>query len=450
MQALTATCVVSRWTVNFLSTLVMWRVVPQVLKVSTCNILLSKYALVPRLRLHHISQFDMRCRMFDVLVDPVMSYASHIWGPDMFATHMSDGRPPKSDADQLHLQFLRWTARAGKCTDTAVLLREFHRGPMMYRWAVLAANWWEKLREMAPTRLASQVWAADLELMLAGCRACWSFKVLAAFEALGIISAAQWRPGGGASVASIQQLVFNRHAVQAALLRAQRRGWESMVGSTPDPRTGPSTGTMMRTHMAWVHALEDGVVQQRSNAPLYQRLCLPLPHLHCLLRYRLGGLHLRGRREHSLPRGSRTCLVCGSGSSRQVWRDRMVARCGTLHDEDLLHVVLECPAYDHIRERYSALFPAGANPSARMLQFFEHDEQEDVVDCIRRIDTYRASLLGLRIPEGVRVFEQPSDFVPADQRLRCVADGGSHMTTRAAAWVLAIIIVLLVCMYHFI
>ena len=42
MQALTATCVVSRWTVNFLSTLVMWRVVPQVLKVSTCNVLLSK------------------------------------------------------------------------------------------------------------------------------------------------------------------------------------------------------------------------------------------------------------------------------------------------------------------------------------------------------------------------------------------------------------------------
>ena len=32
----------SRWTVNFLSTLVMWRVVPQVLKVSTCNILLSR------------------------------------------------------------------------------------------------------------------------------------------------------------------------------------------------------------------------------------------------------------------------------------------------------------------------------------------------------------------------------------------------------------------------
>ena len=39
-------CVVFRWTVNLLSTFAVWRVVPQVLKVSTCNILLSKKYVV--------------------------------------------------------------------------------------------------------------------------------------------------------------------------------------------------------------------------------------------------------------------------------------------------------------------------------------------------------------------------------------------------------------------
>ena len=421
----------------------------------------AMYALVPRLRLHHISQFDMRCRMFDVLVEPVMSYASHIWGPDMFAPHIFQNGPPSSDADQLHLQFLRWTARAGKRTDIEVLLREFHRAPMVHRWAVLAANWWEKLRGMAPARLASQVWVADLELMLSGCRACWSFKVLSAFEKLGLVSAAQWRPGGEATVASIRQLELGRDVVQTALLGAQRRAWESIVGGTLDPRTGPSTGTMMRTHTAWVHDLSAGVRQQRSNAPLYQRLCLPLPHLHCLVRYRLGGQHLRGRQEHVLPRGSRTCLVCGSSSSRRVWRDRMMARCGALHDEDLLHVVLECPAYDHVRERYHTLVCTSTHPApsahrailpaaARMLQFFEHDEQEDVIDCIRRIDTYRASLLGLRLPEGVRVFAQPVDFVPADPRRRCAADGGSRVTPRVPyVWLASLwcVVLLLCCLW---
>jgi hypothetical protein len=40
----------------------------------------AMFALFPLLRLHHMTQCDMRMRMFDIMVDPVVSYRAHIWG----------------------------------------------------------------------------------------------------------------------------------------------------------------------------------------------------------------------------------------------------------------------------------------------------------------------------------------------------------------------------------
>ena len=300
---------------------------------------------------------------------------------------------------------------------------------MSYRWLLLATNWWEKLRAMPEHRLARQAWMEEIRLMLSGCDTCWCFKLLHALERVGLVGPQQWRVGsqGGTSDA-VQALEFARTDVLTALLRAQRERWAGIVGVSANPRTGPSEGTHLRTHVSWVHTLENGVDQTRRNAPKYLKLCMSLPKLQCLARYRLGGQHLEGRRAGRSMRGtpSRACKLCSRESSNGVWRSRMISRCGSGWDEDLLHFMLECPAYDHIREDHPSLFAHGSLPAGdRLLQVFNHDDQARLADCVWQMNLYRAELLGLTRPIDAYVYRQPRNYVPSDPALRCAADGDS-------------------------
>ena len=203
--------------------------------------------------------------------------------------------------------------------------------------------------------------------MLAGCESCWCFRLLDALERVGLVGPHQWRADSpGVTSTSVQDLEFARDDVHAALLEMQREKWADIVGPSLDPRTGPSAGTHLRTHVAWVHTILEGVEQARSNAPQYMKLCLSLPKLQCLARYRMGGQHLEGRLAGRSTRGApdRACRLCSRESdSKPIWWSRMQARCGAGRDEDLLHFMLECPAYDHIREAHPSLFAQSNMPA---------------------------------------------------------------------------------------
>jgi hypothetical protein len=80
-----------------------------------------------------------------------------------------------------------------------------------------------------------------------------------------------------------------------AALRYQAAHWQAVIVASAEPRAGVSSGTHLRTHAAWVHALEADTVHGRDNAPKFHHLCLPRGFLQCLGRYRLGGHHLYGR-----------------------------------------------------------------------------------------------------------------------------------------------------------
>jgi hypothetical protein len=84
------------------------------------------HAMMGKMRSSHITQLDMRCRMFDVLVEPVLSYASHVWGPSVFAPCISKGQHLSADADSIHLHFLRMLTGTGKKGCADVLVRDMH------------------------------------------------------------------------------------------------------------------------------------------------------------------------------------------------------------------------------------------------------------------------------------------------------------------------------------
>jgi hypothetical protein len=77
--------------------------------------------------------------------------------------------------------------------------------------------------------------------------------------------------------------------------------------------------------------------------------------------------------------------------------------------EDLLHFVWECPAFDHIRDRFAPLFEFSLADSVHlcMQRVFDTPHQSRLARCITAMDAYRRHLLGKGNLYGVRPALQP-------------------------------------------
>ena len=138
-----------------------------------------------------------------------------------------------------------------------------------------------------------------------------------------------------------------------------------------------------------------------------------------LMQFRTGWHHLevhRGRMQPGrLPRAQRRCQLCSLANSRQVWRSQIYARVGS-NDciEDLKHFVLECPAYEHIRQQNTALFapPEGSGPYSHeaLRKFFAAANQAHAANTLHRMRSYRMHLLGQEHNISSNL-EQPTDFL---------------------------------------
>jgi hypothetical protein len=56
-------------------------------------------------------------------------------------------------------------------------MRDFHRRPVSHHWVLLAARWYMTLKCMSDDRLAHCACVTDIDLMLAGCRSCWTYQL---------------------------------------------------------------------------------------------------------------------------------------------------------------------------------------------------------------------------------------------------------------------------------
>lgn len=362
----------------------------------------AMHALLARCRRNHLTQFDIKCRMFDVLVEPVLSYASHIWGPQLFVKHLSS-RPFGTRADQVHTSFLRIMTGAIKGISTDVLYRDMHRLPVMYHWVVLAVRWWTKLsdaRDEEPRSLAGCVWREDVRLALSGCKRCWSSCVLTTLCSLGLLDQG-WRRQ---PLDWVLQQRWEESAVQAALAASFRARWQGLTDG--DPRSAPSQGIHMRTHHAWVYPLESGFNPfSRDQAAPHTKLCLPFVVLRNLAQLRIGSAHLeieQGRKSRaSVPRSQRLCRLCCGDDAALSHRRAILARTGTNQNvEDLKHFVLECPVYDDLR----AACPAFPRLSSAVLSdpdsvaaVFQHAQQSALAKTLYKMKVRRADKLGLTL-----------------------------------------------------
>jgi hypothetical protein len=367
--------------------------------------------LQSRCRQQRLTQFDLKCRLFDALVEPILSYGSHVWGPEIFACASFRAKPCDNSADKVHMAFLRHMTGCGKSTCIDVLLRDMNRLPLSYRWVLLAARWFMKLRDMQADRLAHNAWVADVELMLDGCRHCWTYKLLDTLSQLGAVPRAMWdhRSSLGVTKEDVMSVSIVEDVVTSALHKCFALRWQGLHN---DPRSAPSRQHDKCIHACWVMPPVSSPrgVFGRPAQPKHMKLCMSFKMLQCLARFRVGWHYLeshaaRLKRRHGgaiaiVPWGDRKCRLCsvptGPYYDGQTGSEGGVIRNAT---EDLRHFMLECPAYCHIRARFPCVFGSAdghahtVSPCQRMLDIFACHHQHNLAACIYSMDHHRTVCL---------------------------------------------------------
>jgi len=186
----------------------------------------AMHALLSKCRQHHIVQPDFKLRLFDILVEPVLSYGCQIWGPELFFGKLKN--PLVLASEKVHLSYLRIMSGVGNGTDRVVLMREFGRYPVMWHWVALATRFWIRAVKMGADRLVHKTLKADLELMLSGCKTCWSYYLLRSLTVIGVVQAKDWTPGQRVTVDSIMALNIQEADVRESLKQLFDKAWEDV------------------------------------------------------------------------------------------------------------------------------------------------------------------------------------------------------------------------------
>ena len=376
--------------------------------------------LQARCRVLHITQLAFKCRLFDTLVEPILSYGSHVWGPYIVSKRKLWQQPctVMTTADKLHITYLRHLSGVGKHASVDVILMDFERLPVWVHWVVLGVRWLHKLQDMQPAdgqdsnRLAYNVWLSDIDLFLSGCSECWTACMLDMLGQLALLPAGF--PAASPDRAQILKLHVDEGVVRDKLTQLVHDTWRRNLHG--DPRSAPSDGLHMSTYMAWVRG-------RQGHAP-HLTCFASFRMLQCLCRYRIGWHQLRVQTEHRLDRAERHCRLCSTPNA--PYR----AACGDLgFVEDLLHFVLECPAYSHIRRKYPQVFHSATtnldSENEYMTHIFTYAPQQQLAACLYTMDLFRKECL--KLPAGTHVpVGELIGVVNADIELIKAANIGRH------------------------
>lgn len=385
----------------------------------------AMHALLGKCREQCLTQFDFKCRLFDCMVMPLMSYGAHVWGPEIFHPIICQvaqasplqleetlplGRVP---AERIHNTFLRVMSGVGDHCAIDVLLRDFQRTPVMFRWVVFAARWFTRVAAMTPTTLSHNVLRADIQLALDGCTQCWSYYFLSTAGQLNLIRSREWDASldPAVHVDSILRLAtrFSDRMVTFALLRLLHLRWN---GLHHDPRNAPSPRLQRCVHAAWVMPIPTSgpLYSPKKNKPAHMLLCTSFKALQCLARLRMGwhALQVRVGVYHGQHvRASRVCPLCGVHGAPFAQHSNDQPFVGEV--EDVMHFAFDCPAYANIRRMFTDIFPlqlpdrtadAGV---ACMRSFFAHQNQSSLARCVLLMTEYRQQCLQViaSAPPGV-------------------------------------------------
>ena len=90
------------------------------------------FTMMAQARSIRIANPHLLGRLFDAIVEPVMSYGVEVWGPESLA--WCKGNVGKGEAETVQRLFMRMVLGVGKATPIATMMKDMGRQPIMIRW----------------------------------------------------------------------------------------------------------------------------------------------------------------------------------------------------------------------------------------------------------------------------------------------------------------------------
>lgn len=316
----------------------------------TCSLLHQKmwaaWALLRRqfAGLHCATSIGLLLRVYQACVPPVASYACELWG------HRTLPAPLKADRarlDQSHALILRKIVGLRGTVSAAVVYAEVGGAPLTRLWWVRLVRFWNALACQPDTSLHKLVALDDCKDAVLHNVRNWAHAFFRGLQGLGYSVTIRCDAMDVVDLGRVRQLLDQRTA-------------QLLQGLDICPRTCPSPRAQLCTYVRWFAR-----PPWARGARYPAQLPFSAGTLRAFLRFRAGchGLPNDVGRRNGTPRLQR---ICG--------------RCGAQMVGDERHLVFECSAVQHVRDKYSHLF---SGPGQTMQQFMWQADIAGVVHFVR-------------------------------------------------------------------
>jgi len=282
-------------------------------------------------------------RLFDIFVEPVLSYGASVWAPELLGSTepLLKSTTLNNEAEKVHLTFIRGMLGVQPSTPSCAALAETGRWPLAGRWAKRVAKFYNKALSAPPGSVLSRAFLASCSLAMNHSSSWMS----------------QWRDA------------LHQWGVDIDL-------------------TAPAALPIKEMSAVWQRhyllRLRTEVVPARTKIHDYFSDMCDLealtPDLYGPAKYLLFPLRRRLRCALSRLRLSSHWLRIERGRHCREDRDRRVCRTceaatGVLVVEDLGHMIFECPKYDEVRSLFGSLY----NDIESVRGFFAQTDGEMIV-----------------------------------------------------------------------
>ena len=113
------------------------------------------FAMLGRCRQLRIHKPDMKCKLFDCLVRPILSYACELWSV------IVGSKTAMKQLEQVHIGFLRRLLGVPVSTTKKLIYAEFGRLPLKHFWWAQSARYAQRMHELDESRLCKVAFVAE-------------------------------------------------------------------------------------------------------------------------------------------------------------------------------------------------------------------------------------------------------------------------------------------------
>jgi hypothetical protein len=284
----------------------------------------------------------IKCRLFDALVKPILTYGSEIRGPGTLCRgHSLTDSGFSKDLENLHKGFLRQSLGLRKSTSDFVLMTELRRHPLVFDILAKSLRFWNKIMARCDDDLVKISMCENVHLSLAHSKSdMWSSQLNLILSRVGsdTLFSERGDPNQRLDVEGIldcAKSLWSMDIAKSLPSDGECLLQQAVVGSAIRSRGDDERqGFKLLKYKMWF--LDESCELRNTfwfNLNRYEQIS-------DIARFRMGShwLNVEMGRFNGIPRSKRLCSCC----------DRSEV-------EDEMHLLI-CPMYDHIRNNLDVSF----------------------------------------------------------------------------------------------